>query len=330
MPNLNAPWRQPPAPIDPALITETLEADVVVVGCAHAGTAAARAAAEAGAAVIAIDQQKEKLFHAVGNDLGHINSKFLAQRGIPHVDEIEFLNDWQLRSNNRSNPKLVMQFARTSGECFDWMIEPLTQEQRDAIVVTHWPGNKNFTGDISGFKFWPGCAEFPGIASLSKVARLNQQEAQKHGARFLFELTARQLSKMGQRVTGVICQKKDGSYIQLNAKKAVILAAGDFSKNAEMVEDLCDEITTLKQPARPSPPRFAVRTAAASVWVSGPVAACLPPPSPPWAAATSSPIRSSAPPPPSGWIGTGTGSATRALGTPFCPGLRVPDCQRAM
>ena len=37
-----------------------------------------------------------------------------------------------------------MQFARTSGECFDWMIEPLTQEQRDAIVVTHWLGNKNF------------------------------------------------------------------------------------------------------------------------------------------------------------------------------------------
>lgn len=60
MPNLNAPWRQPPAPIDPAQITEMLTADVVVVGCAHAGTAAARAAAEAGASVIAVDQQKEK------------------------------------------------------------------------------------------------------------------------------------------------------------------------------------------------------------------------------------------------------------------------------
>lgn len=81
MPNLNARWRQPPAPIDPAQITETLTADVVVVGCAHAGTAAARAAAEAGASVIAVDQQKEKLFHTVGNDLGHINSKFLAERG---------------------------------------------------------------------------------------------------------------------------------------------------------------------------------------------------------------------------------------------------------
>lgn len=55
MPNLNAQWRQPPAPIDPAQITETLTADVVVVGCAHAGTAAARAAAEAGASVIAVD-----------------------------------------------------------------------------------------------------------------------------------------------------------------------------------------------------------------------------------------------------------------------------------
>ena len=250
MPNLNAPWRQPPAPIDPAQITETLTADVVVVGCAHAGTAAARAAAEAGASVIAVDRQRQKLFHAVGNDLGHINSKFLAERGVPHVDEIEFLNDWQLRSNNRSNPKLVMQFARTSGECFDWMIEPLTQEQRDAIVVTHWPGNKNFTGDLSGFKFWPGCAEFPGIASLSKVARLNQNEAERRGAQFLFEHTARQLVKTGARVTGVICQRPDGSYVQLNANRGVILAAGDFSKNAEMVEDLCDEIMTLKKPGQ--------------------------------------------------------------------------------
>lgn len=250
MPNMNAAWRQPPAPIDPALIQETRTADVVVVGCAHAGTAAARAAAESGAKVLAVDQQKERLFHAVGNDLGHINSKFLAQRGIPHVDEIEFLNDWQLRSNNRSNPKLVMQFARTSGACFDWMIEPLTQEQRDAIVVTHWPGNKNFTGDLSGFKFWPGCAQFPGIASLSKVARLNQQEAQRHGAEFLFEHTACQLVKTGKRVTGVICKRADGSYVQLNAKRGVILAAGDFSKNAEMVEDLCDEITTLKKPGQ--------------------------------------------------------------------------------
>ncbi len=246
MPNMKAAWRIPPAPIPPEQITKTYDADVVVVGVAHAGTAAVRAAAEAGAKVIAIDKQKEKIFHAVGNDLGHINSKFLASRGIPHVDEIEFLNDWQVRSNNRSNPKLVMQFAKTSGEAFDWMIEPLSQEQKDAIVVTHWPGNKNFTGDISGFKFWPGCAEFPGIASLSKTAKLNHEIAKQHGAEFLWETTGEQLVKTGNRVTGVIAKDKEGNYIQVNAKKGVILAAGDFSKNQEMVEDLCEEITSLK------------------------------------------------------------------------------------
>ena len=246
MPNLKAAWRTPPAPIPAEQIAEIMDADVVVVGFAHAGSAAARAAAESGARVIAIDKQKEKTFHAVGNDLGHINSQFLASRGIPHVDEIEFLNDWQLRSNNRSNPKLVMQFARTAGEAFDWLIAPLTQEQKDAIIVTHWPTNPNFTGDISGFKFWPGCAEFPNIASLSKVCRANQKEAEKYGAEFLFETTGEQLVKTGNRVTGVIARRRDGSYIQINAKKGVILAAGDFSKNAEMVEDLCDEITSLK------------------------------------------------------------------------------------
>ena len=245
MPNLKAAWRTPPAPIPAEQIRRTLEADVVVVGLAHAGTAAARAAAEAGAKVIGIDKQKLRIFHAVGNDLGHINSKFLEERGVPHVDEVEFLNDWQMRSNNRSNPKLVMQFARESGKCFDWMIQPLTKEQRDGILVTHFPTNRNFTGDISGFKFWPGCAEFPGDASLSKVARLNQEIAETHGAEFLFETTGEQLVKTGERVTGVIAKDKDG-YLQINAKKGVILAAGDFSRNAEMVEDLCDEITTLK------------------------------------------------------------------------------------
>ena len=250
MSNPHAAWRTPPAPIDSALIRETLSADVVVVGFAHAGTAAARAAAEAGASVIALDQQKQRLFHAVGNDLGHINSQFLAQRGIPHVDELEFLNDWQLRSNNRSNPKLVLQFARESGRCFDWLIEPLTQAQRDAILVTHWPSHPQFTGDISGFRFWPGCARFPGIASLTKVTQANQQVAKAHGARFLYETRAEQLVKTDGRVTGVIAKTGDGSYIQLNARKGVILAAGDFSKNAEMVEDLCDEITSLKAPGQ--------------------------------------------------------------------------------
>lgn len=245
MANLNAPWRQPPAPIPQEQIKAVYEADVVVVGCAHAGTAAARAAAEAGAKVMVIDKQREKSFHAVGNDLGHVNSRFLASKGIPHVDEIEFMNDWQLRSNNRSNPKLVLQFAR-NGEFFDWMIEPLTEEQKEDIYTVYWPGPKNFKGTLQGFHFYPGCCRFSGKTSLSKVAKLNHEIAKEHGAEFLWETTGEQLIKTGNRVTGVIAKQKDGTYVQVNAKKGVILAAGDFSKNEEMVEDLCDEIYTLK------------------------------------------------------------------------------------
>ncbi len=249
MPDLNASWRIAPPPVDPSQIVEILETDVVVIGFAHAGTAAARAAAEAGARVIAMDQQKQRLFHAVGNDLGHINSEFLAQHGIPRVDEIEFLNDWQLRSNNRSNPQLVRQFARESGPAFDWMIAPLSPEQREDISVTHWPVPREFTGDISGFHFYPGCARFGGSASLTTVAKLNQDIARSYGAQFLYECKAQQLIKTGNRVTGVVAKTPKG-YIQVNAERGVILAAGDCAKNAEMVEDLCDEITSLKEPGQ--------------------------------------------------------------------------------
>ena len=83
MPNLNAPWRQPPAPIAPALIQETRTVDVVVVGCAHSGTAAARAAAEAGAKVLVVEQQQEKKFQVFGAQYGSINSEFMKKRGAP-------------------------------------------------------------------------------------------------------------------------------------------------------------------------------------------------------------------------------------------------------
>ena len=90
-------WRNPPEPIPEELIGETKEFDVVVAGLGHAGTAAARAAAEAGARVCAIELFQERGFRAFGMDVGHINSKFLEKRGIPKVDPIDLFNEMMRR-----------------------------------------------------------------------------------------------------------------------------------------------------------------------------------------------------------------------------------------
>lgn len=91
-------WRTPPPKIPDSEITQEYEADVVVAGLGHAGVPAVRAAAEAGASVIGFEKTPMRLWWAWGQDIGHINSKFLASKGVPRVDPIEFFNEWMRRA----------------------------------------------------------------------------------------------------------------------------------------------------------------------------------------------------------------------------------------
>lgn len=238
-------WRIAPPPIPDSEITEVYTADVVIVGSGHAGTCAARAAAEAGASVIVLEQQEEDdmRFYS-GGEVGHINSKFLAGRGVEPVDVAEFCNDWQLRSNNRSNYRLIRRFAENSGDAFDWLIEPLTQEQRDKIYLKFSTGNEKWKGSLNGIKTWFGSVMVGGPV-LADLMRANMQIAKDKGARFLHEMAACQLTKENGRVTGVIVENEDGEYCKAVAKKGVIIASGDFSGNAEMVRDLLVEIADM-------------------------------------------------------------------------------------
>ena len=122
-------WRTAPEPIAEDSIAETADCDVLVIGLSFSGCAAFRAAAEAGAKVIAMEAHPEDNPTCLGmGHFGHINSEFLRERGVNGVDPIEFLNNWQLRAANRSNAALARIFSNTCGEAFDWYIDCLTLE----------------------------------------------------------------------------------------------------------------------------------------------------------------------------------------------------------
>ena len=128
------PWAQPPEPIPDEKIVRHEQADVIIIGAGHAGTCAARASAEAGASVIVLEQQGEEKQWVLGiGEIGHINSKWQDKHGVPPVEVDEFVNDWQLRTGNRSNVRLIRTYAQQCGDCFDWFLEPLSQEERDHI-----------------------------------------------------------------------------------------------------------------------------------------------------------------------------------------------------
>ena len=156
-------WRiQPPYPAED--IAQTHEADVVVVGLSHSGSAAMRAAAEAGARTIGIEERTQQKYRVVGMDYGHLNSRFLESRGVPKVDPIDYYNELMRRALGRANPGLLMRFCRNAGTAFDWYTDMV--EDFSTVKTPFWPGSPKFDGEMSGFHFWPGTAQFGQPGSL--------------------------------------------------------------------------------------------------------------------------------------------------------------------
>ncbi len=243
-------WRTAPEPIAEENITDTLEADVVVIGLGQAGLACARAAIEGGASVIVIEKMDEENHAWTGCDFGHINSQWLKEQGIPEVDPVEVLNDWQLRGCNMSNPTLVMKYLKNCGDTFDWFISLASEENKKQLRAFHNPYPTNFKGELAGQKFWNGTAQFPGIFfegtyTVTEHSKVVTQYIVDKGAQIFYSNDAQYLEKDdSDRVTGVIAKTPDG-YVRYNGTKGVVLAAGDFSADAEMVDELCPNINAL-------------------------------------------------------------------------------------
>lgn len=84
-------WAQQPERIPESEITKWEQADVVIIGAGHAGTCAARGAAESDASVIVLEQQVENKQWILGiGEIGHINSRWQARHGVQPVD----VEDW--------------------------------------------------------------------------------------------------------------------------------------------------------------------------------------------------------------------------------------------
>ena len=259
-------WKDRPAPIAAGDIAAVHEKDVVVVGLGYAGTAAARAAAEAGASVAGLEMASLARFMPFGRDIGHINSRFLESRGVPRVDPIDLYNEMMRRAGGRANSALVMQFARSSGSAFDWFTDMYGVEGLKDVHVAFWPeGAEKFKAhpgeDYSGYHFWNGTAQFPdprgwpGGPTLPRVVIANLQTAERAGGEFFFGTTAVQPVMDGKRVAGVIAKMPDGTYAEFRARRGVILAAGDFSGNREMMQDLVTDITDLLPAGQDYPKR---------------------------------------------------------------------------
>ena len=148
-------------------------------------------------------------------EIGHINSQWQRAHGVPPVDVDTFVNDWQLRTGNRSLFPLIKTYAMHCGEAFDWLIAPLSQEEKDGIHPMLMPPSPHMPETLNGFHAWPGTPNM-GMALQTRAVKASQQLAREHGAEIFFSTRALQLEQAeNMRVTGVYGQERRRQHLSV-------------------------------------------------------------------------------------------------------------------
>lgn len=237
-----------PDPISDDQIAQTLECDVCVVGLGVAGIAAARAAAEAGLSVVALEKCSAPSCRS--SQYACFNTDNARAMGIEDVDTTELVNELMIQTGHRADARVLKNWADHCGEAFDWWAAGCDE------LLWQYPDGEKYDRETqvfvaNGNTYEPyqyprdhehvvcGTLSFrsPNLAAgQGPVVEANWQRAQQAGVQGIFDTPARQLVKDGERVSGVIAQSLvDDSYTKVLASKGVILATGGYVRNDEML-----------------------------------------------------------------------------------------------
>lgn len=282
-------WLGEPPEIADSDVAETIDVDVVILGSGHSGVGAAMGATDAGLSTAVIEQMAWDMFVDeegtganmsgwYGEDIGHVNSQFLIDRGFGPYDTGEITQEFVKRAAGRCNPQVISAFVQNSGAMLDRMHEiyDMYPEERQAndsnvylnsmfLSVGDEPGYYDLSDvfayplcnthrahfdDVTypivggGYKTWPCNAQFMCYQgnSIEFVHKYIVKHAQENGATYYFEHTGLKLAQNEDGdVTGLYAKDKDGNIKLFRAKMGVILCAGDFIGNPQMCWALLNE-----------------------------------------------------------------------------------------
>lgn len=236
-----------PAPIADSQVKETIEADVVVIGAGMSGLNAAISAAEEGAKVVILEKAPTVNFRSY--DYGAVNSKLQVEAGNT-LDPKAVTREIMRWGTYKADQKVVHLFSEQSGKANDHMVELALK--CGCKVKSVWTKEEQMPPNATiqniptlSFVLEPpaGAEEkapksMIGGAPVVAVAYTLQTTAENLGCTFKFETPAVQLErKDGKgRVTAVFAKAKDGTIIKCQAKKGVILCAGDYGHDQEMLD----------------------------------------------------------------------------------------------
>lgn len=211
---------------------EEAEFDIVVVGAGTAGVPAVLTALEEGATVACL--QKESTAQGNGNGSGCVILEESNELGV-----LMYKQAWRAAGSYRINDDLLELYVRHSGETAMWMLER-----------AETAGAKTFTTTVTDNTYDDGAAVCRAVLKSFGPKPRNHSHlmqelaafAEGKGAKFYYSTPAVQLVKGADgAITGVI-GKNDAGYVKLSAKKAVIVAAGDYQNNEAMIAEFSPDV----------------------------------------------------------------------------------------
>lgn len=231
----------PPEPIPDRLIHETVTADVVVVGEGMAGLCTALSAAEEGVDTVIVTGSSRPIGR--GGSVFAAYSKIMEAKGYPRQEvESFYLQEFAASSYNIDQRKWY-RFYNNSETAMNWLIDMLEAEGFDVVLEQGTEDDPFSPSDqpVGTHAFLGHGISFAGVGIYLALNTL-EKNFKERGGRIAYSTVAKQLvrNSAGQvRVSAVIALDQEGRYIRYQARKAVVLATGDFSANREMMAKYC-------------------------------------------------------------------------------------------
>lgn len=203
-------------------VDETMDTEVVIVGCGGSGMAAALAAAEKGAKVVVVEQTASYGGTALMGTEGLFAVASEQQKKAGYDMTADEMFEYFMNYNHyNSYGPLTRAWLDMTASTVDWIAQygnPVTlMENTQLAHVDQIKTYHKFDDKKAGFAAWYDNMVKMGVQVIynTKVTELIQSN---DGA-----------------ITGVIGTKADGGKLTVNAK-AVILSTGGFGANADMME----------------------------------------------------------------------------------------------